>query len=175
MNPTLFQSALVAAERCDSIPESADVYGPLVGSWDLDVRRYVVDVSGRGITAEAHFARVLEGRAVQDLWIMPCLDTRTSEVDRACNMYGTTLRIWDPGIQAWRVTWFNPVTGRRHELVGRREGRDIVQVGTHADGTPIRWCFTEMTPDSFRWTGESLRPDGTTWAMEGEFLARRRR
>jgi hypothetical protein len=33
--------------------------------------------------------------------------------------------------------------------------------------------FTEITPDSFRWTGEALNPDGKTWRLEGEFRARR--
>jgi len=65
------------------------------------------------------------------------------------------------------------VTGRRDELIGRWGGKDVVQVGTHADGTPIRWMFTEIAPDSFRWTGEALQPDGKTWKLEGEFRARR--
>jgi len=33
--------------------------------------------------------------------------------------------------------------------------------------------FTEIAPDSFRWTGEALQPDGKTWKLEGEFRARR--
>jgi hypothetical protein len=89
------------------------------------------------------------------------------------NMYGTTLRVWDPGIQAWRVTYINPVNGQRDELIGRRSGNDIVQIGTHADGTPIRWSFTEISENSFHWLGEALGPDGKSWKLEGEFRARR--
>jgi hypothetical protein len=84
-----------------------------------------------------------------------------------------TLRIWDPAIKAWRVTWNNPVTGRRDELIGRKEGKNIVQIGNRSDGTPIRWIFSEITPESFRWIGESLTPDGETWKLEGEFVAKR--
>jgi hypothetical protein len=73
------------------------------------------------------------------------------------------------------VTWINPVNGGRDELIGRRIGADIIQVGRHADGTPIRWSFTETRPDSFLWTGDALQPDGTTWKREGEFRARRMR
>jgi hypothetical protein len=134
---------------------------------------YLVDVSARGLKGEAHFGWVLEGRAVQDVWIMPRRSERTADPDKTLNMCGTTLRVWDPSTQAWRVTWINPVTGRRDELVGRRSGKDIVQVGTHADGTPICWIFTEITPDSFRWIGEALQPDGKTWKLEGEFRAKR--
>jgi hypothetical protein len=127
------------------------------------------------IKGKVHFARVLEGRAVQDVWIMPRRSERGAEMDKTVNTYGTTLRIWDASLQAWRVTWINGVTGSRDELVGRWSGNDIVQVGTHANGTPIRWMFTEITPSSFCWTGEALQPDGKTWKLEGEFLAKRAR
>ena len=166
---TNFQTTLAAPGRSSGIPAEADLYGWLVGSWELDVRHYWVDVSGRGIKGEAHFGWVLEGRAVQDTWIIP----RQSELGQAKNTYGTTLRVWDAALQAWRVTWINPVTGARNELIGRRNGKNIVQVGAHADGTPIRWIFSEITPDSFRWTGEALNPDGKTWRLEGEFRATR--
>ena len=164
-----FEATLAAPGRSSGIPEAADLYGWLVGSWELDVRHYWVDVSGRGIKGQAHFGWVLEGRAVQDVWIIP----RQSGLDQGKNTYGTTLRVWDAALQAWRVTWINPVTGARNELIGRRNGKKIVQVGTHADSTPIRWIFSEITQDSFRWTGEALNPDGETWRLEGEFRATR--
>ena len=65
------------------------------------------------------------------------------------------------------------MTGERAELIGRWSGGDIVQVGVHADGTPIRWTFSEITPNSFNWTGEALNPDGQTWRLQGEFRAKR--
>jgi hypothetical protein len=170
-----FHSALAAPGCSPEIPESADVYGWLIGSWELDVLHYVVDVKARGLMGEAHFERVLEGRAVQDVWIMPPRRQRTTDPDKTTNMYGTTLRVWDPRIQAWRVTWSNPVAGIRDELIGRWAGKDVVQVGSHSDGTPIRWMFTEITRESFHWIGEALDPDGKTWKVEGEFRATRMR
>ena len=63
-----FYAVLAAQDRSSEIPEPADVYGWLVGSWDLQVLRYrAIDLSGRGMTGEVHAARVLEGRAVQDV------------------------------------------------------------------------------------------------------------
>jgi hypothetical protein len=171
-----FLTALPAEGRSSEIPESADVYGWLVGGWDLDVVHYrAVDVSTRGIKAEAHFARVLEGRAVQDVWIMPRRDARTDTVNKDMNMYGTTLRVWDPSIQAWRITWINPASNHVEHQIGRRVGSDIVQIGVRFDGTPTRWRFTEITHDSFHWLGDALQADGTTWTLEGEFLAKRMR
>ena len=70
--------------------------------------------------------------------------------------------------------WTNPVVGHREDQIGRQSGKDIVQLGTRADGTQTRWSFTEITPDSFQWRGEALQPDGTAWKLEGEFRATRR-
>lgn len=153
---------LEATQRAAEIPESADAYGWLAGTWDLDVLNYFGDVRERNLKGEVHFAWVLEGRAVQDVWIIRPMT------------YGTTLRVWDANLQAWRVTWFNPVSGVRVDLIGRWQGKDVVQIGTSPNGTPIRWIFSEITPDSFRWTGETLNPDGTTWKLEGEFHAKRK-
>jgi hypothetical protein len=170
-----FGTLLVARGRSPEIPEWADVYGWLVGIWDLDVLHYrAADVRFQGIKGEAHFGWVLEGRAIQDVWIMPSVSGRSPEIDRTNNMYGTTLRIWDPATQAWRIRWFNPVSGHEERQTGRRIGNEIVQIGARPDGTPTRWRFTEITNDSFHWLGEALELDGKTWKLEGEFVGHRR-
>jgi hypothetical protein len=161
-------AALSAPGRAREIPESADAYGWLVGSWELDVIRYWArDVSAHRIKGEAHFGWVLEGRAVQDVWIMNLEKTR--------NMYGSTLRAWDPSIQAWRITWRNPAGDHHEDQIGRRSGNDVIQIGTRPDGTPTRWTFTEIKRDSFHWLGEALATDGKSWILEGEFRATRTR
>ncbi len=171
---TGFPGLLAAPGRSNDVPESADAYGWLAGSWELDVLHYgAIDVTARGLKAEAHFGWVLEGRAVQDVWIMPRCSERTAVPEKSLNMYGTTLRVWDPSIQAWRITWINPVAGHREEQIGRKSGKDIVQLGLRSNGTPTRWTFTEITPDSFHWIGEALQADGKSWKLEGEFRARR--
>jgi hypothetical protein len=170
---TQFYAALTASGRSREIPESADVYGWLMGSWELDVYDHAPDGTVRRAKGEVHFCWVLEGRAVQDVWIIPPRSERTEGLGKAGNRYGFTIRVWDPSTEAWRITWINPVTGARDELVGRRSGNDIVQEGRHSDGTPIRWSFTDITADSFRWLGEALNPDGEAWNLEVEFRASR--
>jgi hypothetical protein len=172
--PGNFISLLHSATRSPEIPESSDIYGWLVGSWHLDVQHYRgLDLSSRNMKGAVHFGWVLEGRAIQDVWIMPEVSDRGSYPDRTNNMYGTTLRIWDAGLQAWRIRWFNPVTGHEERQTGRKIGHDIVQIGARLDGTPTRWRFTEITSDSFLWVGEALDPDGSSWKLEGQFRARR--
>ncbi|SIT43092.1 conserved hypothetical protein [Paraburkholderia ribeironis] len=187
-----FHAALSASARAADIDAADDLYGWLIGSWDMNVVHYRVDLRDAPRRGEIHFGWVLEGRAVQDVWIMPPRSERGERDDGHATgnagqpgetrnaaepvlaMYGTTLRIWDPARRVWRVTYVNPQTGQRDELIGRRIGNDLVQIGTHADGTPIRWNFTDITRDSFRWTGVALAPDGVTWTLEAQFHARRR-
>jgi hypothetical protein len=141
-----FFSRLAATERSTEIPESADVYGWLCGSWDLDVLHYRgIDVAARGLKGEVHAARVLEGRAVQDVWIMPKASDRSSNANRTMNMYGTTLRSWDTSVQAWRIAWTNPVRGHvMTELDAFDEDADARHVTARqrqgSGGTSLR-CF----------------------------------
>ncbi len=89
-----FHAVLAAPGRSPEIPESADAYGWLIGSWELDVRHYRgVDAAAGRTQGEAHFGWVIEGRAVQDVWIMPRRLERTAAVDKPMHMYGTTLRV----------------------------------------------------------------------------------
>jgi hypothetical protein len=166
-------ATLAASGRSHAIPESADIYGFLIGSWDLEVLGYDDEGNVIHTTGEAHVARVLEGRAVQDIFINPRRSDRGPDSPSFANWYGTTIRIYDPTIQAWRVNWFNPHDGVRAELIGRRRGKEIVQEGKFPDGTAIRWTFSEIAENSCCWRGERLESDGKTWKLQVEFRARR--
>jgi len=154
---------LAAIARSPEIPESADVYGWLIGSWELDVRYYGVDVSSLGIRGEVHFGWALEGRAVQDVWILPGF------------FYGTTLRVYDPNLDAWHILWNDPLKQYYTRQVGRARGGDIVQEGKNDAGAAIRWSFTEIAAKSFRWRGERSLDNGATWQLQADFFARRAR
>jgi hypothetical protein len=167
-------TALAATGRSDEIPKAMDLYGWAVGSWELELVGYDDEGNIIHTTGEAHFAWVLEGRAIQDVFFNPRrADRGRADSPKFANWFGTTSRIYDPTIQAWRVNWFNPHDGIRAELVGRRRGNEIVQEGKFPDGTPIRWTFSDFAADSFRWRGERLEPDGKTWRLQVEFRARR--
>jgi hypothetical protein len=169
-------AVLAAAGRSPEIPELADAYGWFVGDWELSILRYWGrDVAARGIKGEVHAGWVLEGRAVQDVWIMPRRPERTNQLDKQMNMYGTTLRVWDRALGAWRITWSNPAGDHYEQQIGRWSGDDVVQVGTREGGTTTRWTFAEITSDSFHWLGEALDLDGKSWRLEGEFRAKRTR
>ena len=80
---------------------------------------------------------------------------------------------YDPRIDAWQIQWTDPVTQSYLGMIGRREGSDIVQLGRSPDGNMIRWSFSEIVQESFRWRGEVSVDNGMTWRLDVEFLARR--
>jgi hypothetical protein len=171
--PSQFLEILAAPGSTLGSGGSRQMYDGLIGSWDAQVVDHMSDGSERRQSAEMHFAWVLEGRAIQDLWIAPSLRDRVGQPGPG-NRFGTTLRVYDPAIDAWRITWINPVTGVSNQLVGRRVGSEIAQTGADEDGRLVRWVFVEVTPESFHWRGEVSEDGGRSWTCETEFLARRR-
>jgi hypothetical protein len=173
-----FAEALVSRSRSPDISEAEDIYAPLLGAWDVETRDYRPDgtiVHGRG---EWLFARVLEGRAVQDVWIAPPRGARGEGGSRAAaaslpNRYGSSVRTLDPATRCWQVTWFNPVSGAFDVLHARTEGGRIVQEGRRPTGQRIRWVFAVLTPARFHWYGDAEQPDGR-WVREVEFAGTRR-
>ena len=83
------QSSGPAPDRADKMK----LYGWLIGQWTMDAVIHRDDGSHHRGPGEIHFAWVLEGRAIQDVWILPGV------------FYGTTLRVYDPGIDAWHILW----------------------------------------------------------------------
>jgi len=171
-SPELFLQALQAAGPCPLQGSNADLYDPLLGDWEADVVDHLPDGTSRRQSAEMHFVRVLEGRAIQDLWIAPARRDRAG-AGREGNRYGTTLRVYDAVLDAWRITWWNPVSGVENRLVGRRVGSQIVQTGSDADGRLVRWVFVAVGQDRFHWKGERSADGGQSWECETEFLAHR--
>ena len=159
-----------AADRAGKM----DLYAWLIGSWALDVTGFAEDGSERRRPGEWHFGWALEGRAIQDVWIVPPRGPQR-QGDAAANAcyYGTTLRVYDPAIDAWHIHYTDPVSQAYVSQIGRKQGDDIVQEGKGAGGGLLRWRFSEITPDSFRWRGEISTDQGATWRRNVEFLARR--
>jgi hypothetical protein len=167
-----FIETLSATAPHPSLGAHSDTYARIIGSWTGELTRYE---HGRGVASasvEAHFAWVLEGRAVQDVWITPARSDRQPSANAGFDWYGSTLRVFDPSINAWNTVWTDPRSQLRIELVGRRQGDDIVQIGTRG-GRPIRWTFCDIKPGSFTWLGHILSFDGVSWELEVEMNFRR--
>ena len=142
------------------------LYGWLIGSWDMDTVHHLDDGTIQKWDGECHFGWVLEGRAIQDIWIRPRRPAPST-------MYGTTLRVFDPGIDGWHILWNDPLNRDHSHQIGRAQGKDIVQLGNDSRGLETRWRFTEIMADSFHWIGEERASEGDPWQMTYEHFARR--
>lgn len=162
-------------------PERASelgLYAFLVGGWDTRILAYGEDGTRHESRGEIHAGWVLEGRAIQDVWMTPPRAGRRpgeplTQLPVTGAWYGTTLRIYDPELGAWQVLWSDPATQFYARQIGRAEGDDIVQEGTMASGAVLRWRFTEIESDSFHWLGEISADGGATWRLQVEVFARR--
>jgi hypothetical protein len=159
--PTSFLSALHTDRPAPDRADKLQLYGWLIGDWTMEASLHLDDGSVHRGSGTIHFGWVLEGRAIQDVWILPGV------------FYGTTLRVYDPGLDAWHILWSDPLRQYYTRQVGRAQGKDIVQEGTNNEGAAVRWSFTDITPSTFRWLGERSQDGGTTWQLQTEFLASR--
>jgi hypothetical protein len=178
--PNAISSGLIASLHSDGpAPEHAEaltLYGQFIGDWDADIVTRTPDGVRHQGQGEIHFGWVLEGRAVQDIWMIPRRSGRRADAPAmpvAGNWYGTTIRVYDPALDAWRIYWIDPATNAYYQQIGRRQGADIVQEGATEKGALSRWSFTGITPDSFHWKGEASFDMGASWRLLVEVVARR--
>jgi hypothetical protein len=156
----------------EPLADKLQLFGQFVGAWDLEWHGQ--DGEGRDVVVagELHFGWILGGRAVQDVWKVP-----KNPADAPAGLggfHGTTIRFYDPKIDAWRSTWINPRAGRVSLFIGKPAPDGIYLTCTDTDRKPERWSFHDITPTSFRWVGEYSEDGGKTWIQDEEMLATRR-
>lgn len=148
------------------------LFGQFVGSWALDVIYYNPDGSiKRQTPGEWHFGWALEGRAIEDVWMVPPRSQRAGGPQPE-GEYGVTLRFYDPSIQAWRSTWHGPVNGYVLPFIAKQMGEEIVLERTE-NGETTRWIFGRIQPEAFHWRAVSSRDGGATWRLDQEMSATR--
>jgi hypothetical protein len=157
--------ALLADGPAVEYREKLMLFGQFVGDWEFHGVEYHPDGSRVTDQGEIEFGWVLGGRAVQDVWI------ERERSDGQVKTYGTTLRVYDPKLDAWRIVWVDPPRGTQQTMMARQAGDQIVLEGKDRNGIPIRWIFSEIKADSFRWRGE--RSVNGSWRIYEECSPRR--
>ncbi len=145
------------------------LFGQFIGDWNIVEARYPqphgTELKKHG---EVHFGWILGGRAVQDVWM-----AFNDKLGKAFPV-GTTIRFYDPKIDAWHSIWINPISGEVQMFVARKVDENIVLEGKTKEGYPERWIFSNITPNSFTWHAEETRDCGKTWVLTEEMQIRRR-
>ncbi|WP_285815242.1 hypothetical protein [Phocaeicola sartorii] len=163
-----FINVLVSKRKSNLIPERDNLYGQFVGEWDFEWVDHQGTADERHIQGEWIFAWVLEGTAVQDVFICPLRKARIKDYQPDA-AYATTVRMYNPDTGTWDILYTE--LGGATQLEGKRDGNRIVQ--TEVNEKNIQWVFSEITTTSFRWQRIVKRPDDT-WETEAELFAVRR-
>jgi hypothetical protein len=115
---------LLASGPHPDLSDKLQLFGQFVGDWDVDWTGYQPDnVVGQTGKGEIHFAWALDGRAIQDVWIFPTREDlrRGLPIDE----WGSTLRLYDPSMDAWKISWHGPVNHVVRALTARPVGDEI--------------------------------------------------
>src|SRR5919206_4220953 len=101
--PAGLPNALLAAGPDSRLRDKLDLFGQFVGNWNVDVINHLPDGRTQTVKGEWHFGWILGGAAIQDVWMAPTRAQRAAK--EPLIGYGTTLRFYDPKIDAWRIVW----------------------------------------------------------------------
>lgn len=129
---------------------------------------HLEDAEPRIVKGEWIFSRVLDGTAVQDLFIV------SSRAERIRNKqpdaeYGTTLRIFNPKTMAWDI--FYACTGEAIRLTARKVGEEIIL--TENTTGKMRYVFSDIVASSFQWRKERINENGE-WQTMAKVTAERK-
>jgi hypothetical protein len=165
----LLGGVLIASGPHPASASKMQLFGQFVGSWRL--RWHLINAAAEvEVEGELHFGWVLDGRAVQDVWIVPGRGRHGADLPPH-GLHGSTIRFYDDAIDAWRSTWVEPINGRVRKFIGRPTP-DGIRLLSHDDTPALRWSFTDIKPESFTWTGEYL-DDDRGWVVEERMAAER--
>jgi len=151
-----------------SLGDQAKVFGRFVGTWDADFSFHSKDGSVSHSSGEVVFGWVMDGHALQDLWI------GYPKSPGGQRKMGTTVRFFDPKSGKWKVVFVDPFYNAVISVEGGEEGDRIVLRGKDTDGSAIRWSFLDIKDDSFTWHGETSHDGGKSWRLEEEHHFKRR-
>ena len=151
-----------------SLGHHADLFGRFVGTWDADYSFIAADGSVRHKRGEVLFGWILDGYAIQDIFLSYPDDSSGER-----KMVGG-IRYVDPRTDRWTVMFVAPGFNVAIRMEGGAEEDRIVLRGRDPDGVELRWSFNDIQADSFVWRGEVSHDGGRTWRVDEEHHMRRR-
>ena len=169
-DPRLYMvNALAAAGPHPSLAEQAKTFDRLIGAWDVDYTDFSKDGKETHRSGEFIVGWVMDGRALQDFWIVyPSGERKDREVY-------SDLRHYDPKSQTWPSIFFDPEHALVARFTGRMAGDNRIVLDTRDfGGTDTRWSVNDIRPDSFVWREEESLDDGKTWRLLAEHHMKRR-
>jgi hypothetical protein len=157
-NQPVFKELIASGPRIDPAePPDARLFDRIAGAWDVDYTDIRDDGSRDKIRGQLLAGWVLDGRALQDVW----LQFPKPGEDR---FIGTTIRFYDADRNKWRVTWVSAIAKAMMLLEGGAEDGGIALYNDGPRGR-TRWTFSHLTDKGFTWRGELSTDGGKTWRL----------
>ena len=151
MKQIIMDSKLYAKNLHTSIPENKDTFGKFIGKWSLDLTIINFDGTHSKHKGEWHFHRILQGRAIQDIWIIPDL---TSYKDNEFHEYGTTIRTFNPKTSKWKAVWVGPIQNQFFIFDVEDYNDEIILTLNNDSNLDMKWRFFDISKNSFKWKSE---------------------
>ena len=152
-----------------SLGDQAKVFGRLIGTWDVEYADFSKDGKVTHRSGELTFGWVMDGRAVQDFWIVYPSGARKER-----EVY-TDLRYYDPKSRTWPSAFIDVEHASVARFTGGAVGDDRIVLDTRDfDDTDTRWSINDIRSDSFVWREEESLDGGKTWRLLAEHHMKRR-
>lgn len=162
-------TALAAMGPNPALVEQSKVFGRLVGTWDVEYTDFSKDGKVRHRSGELIVGWILDGRAMQDMWIVdPSVGRKEREVY-------TTVRYFDPKSGTWPAIFIDPEHASAARFTGGAVGDDRIVLDTRDFGdAETRWSYSDIRPDAFGYREEESSDGGKTWRLTLEGHMKRR-
>lgn len=161
-----FEEALVG-EKINKIPEEYDWFAPLIGDWNFDYYDGN-EQTNRKIKGEWIFRKILNGTAIEDLFICPSRETMYTN-PQPDGEYGVAIRVFNNTTKCYDMVYTCEKYMRN--LHFNKEGEKLV--GTVLDNVNEKWVFSEITKDTFHWQNVTVLESGE-WQINSNVYGKRK-
>jgi len=166
-----FSNALVCETCKDELRERLNLFGQFVGEWEFEGIIAKGTPDERRIPGEWIFSWILDGTAIQDVFICPS----RKECEKNSGLsgeYGTTVRFYNHVTDTWDM--FYGLSGTTHILEGKQVGEQIIVNNKSETDGLTQWVFSDVTTTTFHWQNRTSYNNGATWSINFELYATRR-
>jgi hypothetical protein len=170
MAPADLIAALEAPGSHASLGANAGALARLVGDWDVEYTDHLKDGKITHRSGQFILAWVLDGRALQDFWVVD-----PSATGKEREVY-TEVFYFEPKTSTWSEVSIDPQEGSIATFKGGANADDGVILESK-DLVPTqlrRWSFSDIRPNAFVFRDEASKDDGKTWTLKAEYRMTRR-
>ncbi|MEO0572505.1 MAG: hypothetical protein AAF039_12430 [Bacteroidota bacterium] len=156
----MIEQKLFSKDLHQSIPKNRDVFGKFVGQWELLLTITDSFDTSSQYKGEWHFDRILQGRAIQDIWMIPGLANNESD---EFHEYGTTIRTFNPKTNRWKAVWVGPIQNQFFVFDITDSDEAIILTETKNPKLEMKWSFYDISENSFQWKSEIKIKGSDRW------------